>query len=39
MQMARPVARLMAEELGLDQAWIAAQTKEFCVLAKQYAVE
>lgn len=37
-QMARPVARLMAEELGRDQAWIAAQTREFCELAKQYMV-
>jgi glycerol-3-phosphate dehydrogenase len=38
MQMARPVARLMAGELGRDEAWIAAQTKEFCELAKQYMV-
>jgi glycerol-3-phosphate dehydrogenase len=38
MQMARPVARLMAGELGRDEAWIAAQMKEFCELAKQYMV-
>jgi glycerol-3-phosphate dehydrogenase len=38
MQMARPVARLMAGELGRDEAWIAAQVKEFCELAKQYIV-
>jgi glycerol-3-phosphate dehydrogenase len=38
MQMARPVARLMAGELGRDEAWIAAQTKEFCELSKQYMV-
>jgi glycerol-3-phosphate dehydrogenase len=38
MQMARPVARLMAGELGRDEAWIAAQTNEFCELAKQYMV-
>ena len=38
MQMARPVARLMAIELGRDDAWIAAQTQEFCALAKQYTV-
>ncbi|MGC1422584.1 MAG: glycerol-3-phosphate dehydrogenase/oxidase [Terracidiphilus sp.] len=38
MQMARPVARLLARELNRDDAWIAAQTKEFCELAKQYMV-
>jgi glycerol-3-phosphate dehydrogenase len=38
MQMARPVARLLAQELDRDDAWIAAQTKEFCELAKQYMV-
>jgi glycerol-3-phosphate dehydrogenase len=38
MQMARPVARLMALELGRDESWIAAQTQEFCTLAKQYTV-
>jgi glycerol-3-phosphate dehydrogenase len=38
MQMARPVARLMAAELGRDEAWCAAQTQEFCELAKQYTV-
>ena len=38
MQMARPVARLLARELDRDDAWIAAQTKEFRELAKQYMV-
>lgn len=38
MQMAQPVARLLAGELGQDKAWIAAQVKEFCELAKQYMV-
>ena len=38
MQMARPAARLLAEELGRDQAWIAAETQAFCALAKQYTV-
>jgi glycerol-3-phosphate dehydrogenase len=38
MQMARPVARLLAKELNRDDAWIAAQTKEFCELSKQYMV-
>ncbi len=38
MQMARPVARLMAAELGRDDTWAAAQTQEFCALAKQYTV-
>jgi glycerol-3-phosphate dehydrogenase len=38
MQMARPVARLMAAELGRNEAWVAAQTQEFCELAKQYTV-
>jgi glycerol-3-phosphate dehydrogenase len=38
MQMARPVALLLAKELNRDDAWIAAQTKEFCELAKQYMV-
>ena len=38
MQMARPTARLMAQELGRDDAWIAAQVKQFCELAKQYTV-
>jgi len=36
--MAEPVARLLAAELGRDEAWIAAQVKEFCILAKQYRV-
>jgi glycerol-3-phosphate dehydrogenase len=38
MQMARPVGRLLARELNRDEEWIAAQTKEFCELAKQYMV-
>jgi glycerol-3-phosphate dehydrogenase len=38
MQMARPVARLMGVELGRGDDWIAAQTQEFCALAKQYTV-
>jgi glycerol-3-phosphate dehydrogenase len=38
MRMAEPVAQLMARELGYDDAWIAAQVKEFCELAKQYTV-
>jgi glycerol-3-phosphate dehydrogenase len=38
MQMTRPVARLLARELDRDDAWIAAQTKDFCELAKQYMV-
>jgi glycerol-3-phosphate dehydrogenase len=36
--MAEPVARLLATELGRDEAWVAAQVKEFCILAKQYRV-
>ena len=36
--MAEPVARLMAAELGRDEAWVAAQVKEFCGLAEQYRV-
>lgn len=38
MQMARPVAKLLAAELGHDDAWAVAQTQEFCELAKQYTV-
>ena len=30
------VARLLAEELGRDEAWIAAQVQSFTALAKQY---
>jgi glycerol-3-phosphate dehydrogenase len=37
-QMARPVAQLLAREFDRDDTWIAAQTKEFCELAKQYMV-
>ena len=36
--MAEPVARLLAAELGRDEAWIAAQVKEFTELAQQYRV-
>ncbi len=36
--MAEPVARLLAAELGRDDAWIAAQVKEFRALAEQYRV-
>jgi glycerol-3-phosphate dehydrogenase len=36
--MAEPVARLLAAELGRDDAWIAAQVGEFTALAQQYRV-
>ena len=36
--MAEPVAQLLAAELGRDEAWIAAQVKEFTALAQQYRV-
>jgi glycerol-3-phosphate dehydrogenase len=36
--MAEPVAKLLAQELGLDDAWAAAQIASFRVLAKQYSV-
>jgi glycerol-3-phosphate dehydrogenase len=36
--MAEPVAKLLAAELGRDDAWVAAQVREFCELAKQYRV-
>ena len=36
--MAEPVARLLAAELGRDEAWIAAQVSEFRALAEQYRV-
>jgi glycerol-3-phosphate dehydrogenase len=38
MAMAEPAARLLAAELGRDEAWVAAQGKEFCALANQYRV-
>lgn len=38
-EMAEPVARLLAQELGRDDAWIAAQTADFRTLAAQYKVE
>ena len=37
--MAEPAARLMAKELGRDQAWVDAQVREFCALAEQYRVK
>jgi glycerol-3-phosphate dehydrogenase len=36
--MAPAVARLLASELGRDQAWVDAQVKEFRQLAEQYRV-
>ncbi|MGZ4839820.1 MAG: glycerol-3-phosphate dehydrogenase/oxidase [Terriglobales bacterium] len=36
--MAEPVARLLAVELGRDDAWAKAQVAEFRALAKQYMV-
>jgi glycerol-3-phosphate dehydrogenase len=36
--MAEPVAKLLAAELGYDEAWAAAQVKEFTELAQQYRV-
>jgi glycerol-3-phosphate dehydrogenase len=36
--MAEPVAKLLAAELGQDDAWAAAQVNEFRTLAKQYMV-
>jgi glycerol-3-phosphate dehydrogenase len=38
MEMAEPVARLLAGELGRDEAWVSAQVKKFCALAEQYRV-
>jgi glycerol-3-phosphate dehydrogenase len=36
--MAEPAARLLAAELGRDEAWAKAQVAEFRELAKQYMV-
>ena len=36
--MAEPVARLLAAELGRDEAWTVAQVKDFTELAQQYRV-
>ena len=36
--MAEPVARLLAAELGRDEAWVNAQVKQFTELAQQYRV-
>jgi glycerol-3-phosphate dehydrogenase len=38
MQMAEPVAKLMARELSRDEAWVEAQVKQFRELARQYTV-
>jgi glycerol-3-phosphate dehydrogenase len=38
MEMAEPVARLLAGELGRDEAWVGRQVKEFRELAGQYRV-
>jgi glycerol-3-phosphate dehydrogenase len=38
MAIAEPAAKLLAVELGRDQAWVDAQVKEFCALAEQYRV-
>jgi glycerol-3-phosphate dehydrogenase len=38
MDMAEPVALLLAGELGRDAAWVEAQVAEFHALAKQYRV-
>ena len=35
---AEPVAKLLAAELGRDEAWVAAQIREFRALAEQYRV-
>jgi glycerol-3-phosphate dehydrogenase len=37
-EMAEPVARLLAAELGRDENWVNAQVKEFQELAAQYRV-
>jgi glycerol-3-phosphate dehydrogenase len=36
MEMAEPVARLLAAELGRNEAWVSAQVSDFCALARQY---
>ena len=36
--MAEPVAKILAAELGRDEAWVAAQVDEFVTLAEQYRV-
>lgn len=38
LRMAEPVARLLARELGRDEAWVQAQAEEFRVLASGYVV-
>jgi glycerol-3-phosphate dehydrogenase len=37
-EIAEPVARLLAAELGKGEAWVAAQVAEFRALAQQYKV-
>jgi glycerol-3-phosphate dehydrogenase len=37
-QMAEPIAQLLARELSHDDKWIATQIQDFSVLAKQYTV-
>jgi glycerol-3-phosphate dehydrogenase len=37
-EMAEPVARLLAAELGRDETWAAEEVAEFRALAKQYMV-
>jgi hypothetical protein len=39
MEMAGPAARILARELGRDEAWAEAQQTEFCGLADQYLVK
>jgi glycerol-3-phosphate dehydrogenase len=39
MEMAGPAARILARELGRDEAWAEAQRTEFCGLADQYLVK
>ncbi len=36
--MAEPVARLLAEELGRDEAWVQSQVSDFHALAEKYRV-
>lgn len=38
-EMAQTAARILARELGRDEAWAQAQRVEFCLLAEQYVVK
>ena len=38
MQMAEPVAKLLARELGHNSTWVSTQLQDFSTLAKQYTV-